>query len=818
MGGNTSLPAITPTSTEFIVSGKTIKGIPDKLPPNKLKVVQLEHVGISEPILPKSMPHLTSLALTYNSIKEISPDMVKKLKGYPKLTTLDLSENKIESIATGFGGITQITALNLFANKLSTFNYTNKHIKTINVTHNNLHTLPCLDAKELQKLYFDWNYLTVLDFKMVSLTTLSLVCVGLEKIAPSFNFPNLELLDLKMNRLLELPNFEVTTPKLRLLDVSDNFLTEFPIVPVTIETLSIKSNNIKGIPHHLPLLENLKFFNFSNNQIDFVPMVPKVIRKLYGSSNKLLNFSASDTPFLSECCLDNNYLKIMPQIVKNQVIFYNMNHNKIEKIVLDYVSPKVVLIELVDNLIEVIPPEVFDLPCLEKLYLMHNQIREIPKEIINAKKLKKLNLSFNQIKEIPQLPENLKELHLAGNQIEVIPDYIANSGITLLDVNLNKIQKLPPLPNVTNLYVSQNELVEFPVLNDEIYSIDVSYNKLTTMPALSYPKLYDFDICHNQIVDVPKFSLPNLAYFKVAENPTNTVFDKELPALQQLDICHTKAIAQSSQNIREVLYTSDETKYARGKRLDFGNSSAVAEMRGVRETQEDSIIIQCKTVHGHSVYGVFDGHGGANTSLYCTLMVKKFVNDTDFVMTEPHVRTQTRKLQTLLEAKKYNDGSTMAFAIIEGNKVIIAHVGDARVLITDDKGNLRFSTPDHKPSSRSEFERIHASNGRVTNGRVNSILAVARSLGDLRIAESLSADPDIATYFLHDDEKWLFVGCDGVFDVLSNEYIAQLGAKIDDPDEFAYTIRNTAFGSNSMDNITSIAINLQKRRVDPDIM
>ena len=162
----------------------------------------------------------------------------------------------------------------------------------------------------------------------------------------------------------------------------------------------------------------------------------------------------------------------------------------------------------------------------------------------------------------------------------------------------------------------------------------------------------------------------------------------------------------------------------------------------------------------------------------------------------------------------------MALAVVsdEENKIMIAHVGDARVLVTNDVGRLRFATPDHKPSSRSEFERIHASGGRVTKGRVNSILAVARSLGDLHIAESLSAEPDITTYSIKNDDKWLYIACDGVFDVLSNDYVAKIGGDIDDPCLFAYTIRNTAFGSFSQDNITSIAVNLHKRKTDPAIV
>ena len=820
MGNNSSLPPITPDMTDFDAHGKKIESIPEKLPPNKIQTANLEHTGLSDPQLPKSMPFLRSLSLGYNEMTQISPGLVKTLKHYPKLTTLDFQENNIVEVPPNLGSIPQITNLSLFANKLKSFNYSNKHLKILNLGHNALHEIPNIDSKELQRFTFDWNYLTVLDFKKDTLTFLSLVCVGLEKISPNFSFPNLEYLDLKMNRLTSVPNFEITTPKLTFLDVSDNFLTEFPIVPKCIDLLNVKSNNIKDIPFQLPLLTKLKTINFSYNQIDFVPMVPKGIKKIYGVSNKIQNFSASDTPYLTEFNLDNNLLSIMPQIVNNQAIMYNVKHNNIKRINLDYVSKNVVSIELVDNLIETIPKEIFELPSLEKLFLMHNKITEVPPEIQTAKQLKKLNLSFNQIQQMPVLPPNVTEFHIAGNQIKNIPPYIATSGITLLDISLNQIISLPLLPKVTNLYASQNQIKLFPQLSPEIVALDLSYNQLTVLPPLQLPKLVDLDLSHNNIMQLPPITCPSLILLKLAENHNMAgTIGPGIPQLHQLDICNTKieVINDSKVLIRETLYTNGQ-KINRSKLLQTGNSSAVAEMRGLRDTQEDSIYIQPRTKHHHSLYCVFDGHGGSLTSLYCTLLVKKFVNDNNFEMTENHIRNQTRNLQKQLEERKYHDGSTMAFAIIENNKVIIAHVGDARVVITDDSGKVNFSTPDHKPTYRSEFERIHASGGRVTKGRVNSILAVARSLGDLKIADSLSPDPDVATYFLHDYEKWLFVCCDGVFDVLSNEYLAKVGASINDPHEMAYTIRNTAFGTNSTDNITCIAVNLHQRLTDPDVI
>ena len=892
MGGNPSIPPITPDMTNFDIHCINIGQIPEKIPPNSFKIVNLEHTGLNEPEFPKGMPHLNTLVLSYNKIKTLTPNQIKRLKGYSKLQVLDLSNNLIENLPKELNTLSQITTLNLFANKLTEFHYSNKHLKVLNLGHNGIHGIPDIDVKELQKFTFDWNHLVTLDLKMTSLTSLSLVCVSLEKIAPSFNFPNLDSLDLRMNRLMKVPNFQETTPKLRFLDISDNFITEFPKVPVIIEKLFIKGNSIRSIPDDIIQLTHLQVFNFSHNLIKIVPKIPSVILKVFGSFNRVVEFAPINAPNLTDCCLDNNDLSSMPPVIDNKIIFYNMNHNHITDIKLNYISPNVALIELVDNEISSIQPEIFNLPYLEHLGLAHNKITQIPQQIVNSKKLKKLNLSFNKIQAIPPLPPTLVELHIAANNITAITSTIVSSNVTLLDIGMNKLTSIPLLPRVKNLYASQNMINQFPLLSREIYAVDLSYNQLTSVPTLVYENLYDFDVSHNNIDKVPDFSnCPDISIVKLADNPrmigellfvgsrlsSNAAATVEqvqqaapprlIPGLrvpqpptrsptpglspvsssgpvstpppnlrprpkstvvkgsksgdmQQVDICDTQVKISNSNNIREILFTDSSLRLLHGKKLIFGSSSAVAEMRGYRITQEDSVFICARTPRGHSVYAVFDGHGGATTSLFCTLVMKKVFGDSSFVFTEQHLREQIRNLQKQLEERHYSDGSTMALAVVsdEENKIMIAHVGDARVLVTNDVGRLRFATPDHKPSSRSEFERIHASGGRVTKGRVNSILAVARSLGDLHIAESLSAEPDITTYTIKNDDKWLYIACDGVFDVLSNDYVAKIGGDIDDPCLFAYTIRNTAFGSFSQDNITSIAVNLHKRKTDPAIV
>jgi len=63
------------------------------------------------------------------------------------------------------------------------------------------------------------------------------------------------------------------------------------------------------------------------------------------------------------------------------------------------------------------------------------------------------------------------------------------------------------------------------------------------------------------------------------------------------------------------------------------------------------------------------------------------------------------------------------------------------------------------------------------NGRINENLNLTRALGDLQLKnnpllpykeQALSGFPDVVMKFLEGDEKIIFMGCDGVFEKLSD--------------------------------------------------
>lgn len=135
-----------------------------------------------------------------------------------------------------------------------------------------------------------------------------------------------------------------------------------------------------------------------------------------------------------------------------------------------------------------------------------------------------------------------------------------------------------------------------------------------------------------------------------------------------------------------------------------------------------------------------------------------------------------RKLPELGEEKS---GSTAVCALISPNQIFVANCGDSRAVLCNNK-RPTFSTQDHKPVLPSEKERIQRAGGSVMIQRINGSLAVSRALGDYEFKnvegkgpceQLVSPEPEVFVIDRHEDDEFLVLACDGVWDVMSNEDI-----------------------------------------------
>ncbi|KAL3329712.1 hypothetical protein AABB24_033859 [Solanum stoloniferum] len=124
-------------------------------------------------------------------------------------------------------------------------------------------------------------------------------------------------------------------------------------------------------------------------------------------------------------------------------------------------------------------------------------------------------------------------------------------------------------------------------------------------------------------------------------------------------------------------------------------------------------------------------------------------------------------------------GCTACVAIIRENQLIVANAGDSRCVISR-KGQAYNLSRDHKPDLEIERERILKAGGFIHAGRVNGSLNLARAIGDMEFKQNkflpaekqiVTADPDINIVDLCDDDDFIVLACDGVWDCMSSQQL-----------------------------------------------
>ena len=246
-------------------------------------------------------------------------------------------------------------------------------------------------------------------------------------------------------------------------------------------------------------------------------------------------------------------------------------------------------------------------------------------------------------------------------------------------------------------------------------------------------------------------------------------------------------------------------------------------------------------------FAVYDGHGGKGCSNYLKHYLHK--NISEFSVNGLKSAIEQTENNFLEKADNYyNDkidssGSCGIILLIKKNKCIIANIGDSRLLIFKNK-RLFFSTRDHKPNNYLEKKRIESAGGVVyktttaveiyQNGKLIETpwrvypggLSVSRTFGDIESKNELLggkegvvvATPDISEFDLNDDYNFIVIGCDGIFDVLSNWEIIDCikiviemnkgkNKKINELcGDFASMIIKSALAKESFDNVSCIVI------------
>ncbi|MCJ1283874.1 Protein phosphatase 2C 2 [Xylographa opegraphella] len=234
-------------------------------------------------------------------------------------------------------------------------------------------------------------------------------------------------------------------------------------------------------------------------------------------------------------------------------------------------------------------------------------------------------------------------------------------------------------------------------------------------------------------------------------------------------------------------------------RVAFG----VSAMQGWRISMEDShaTVLDLQAIRAEdkdfkpasvrdrlSFFGVYDGHGGDKVALFAGEKVHNIIaqqesfkkGDIEQAMKDGFLATD----RAILNDPKYEEevsGCTASVGIISDTKIYVANAGDSRSVLGV-KGRAKPLSFDHKPQNEGEKARICAAGGFVDFGRVNGNLALSRAIGDFEFKKSaelspeqqiVTAFPDVTTHVLSDDDEFLVIACDGIWDCQSSQAVVE---------------------------------------------
>lgn len=268
-------------------------------------------------------------------------------------------------------------------------------------------------------------------------------------------------------------------------------------------------------------------------------------------------------------------------------------------------------------------------------------------------------------------------------------------------------------------------------------------------------------------------------------------------------------------------------------------SGSFADIGPRRDMEDEHIRIDNLSAHFGSMFnfpspsaffGIFDGHGGPDAAAYIKRhAIKLFFEDVEFPQASEadnffidSVENSVRKAFLLADFALADDytisassGTTALAALIFGRLLLVANAGDCRAVLCR-KGEAVDMSQDHRPIHAAERKRVEECGGYIDDGYLNGMLSVSRALGDWDIKlprgspSPLIADPEFRQVVLKEDDEFLIIGCDGIWDVMSSQHAVNIVRRElrrhDDPERSARELVMEALSLNTFDNLTVIVI------------
>ncbi|GFP85025.1 protein kinase and pp2c-like domain-containing protein [Phtheirospermum japonicum] len=251
---------------------------------------------------------------------------------------------------------------------------------------------------------------------------------------------------------------------------------------------------------------------------------------------------------------------------------------------------------------------------------------------------------------------------------------------------------------------------------------------------------------------------------------------------------------------------------------------------GRRETMEDTHFMIPRFCNQEDIYffGIFDGHRGAAAAEFSAGALPRFLSNLvstsspsqalleSFVKTDIAFRDELdsrRKLKAVIK-KDWHPGCTAITALVVKNKLFVANAGDCRTILCRAGKSFALSK-DHVASCLEERERVVGAGGhvkwQVDTWRIGpAALQVTRSIGDDDLKPFVTAEPEITETLLSDEDEYIVMASDGLWDVMSNTDVVNIiRDTVKEAGMCSKRLATEAAERGSKDNITVVVVFLR---------
>ncbi|SOE23617.1 hypothetical protein SAMN06298216_4002 [Spirosomataceae bacterium TFI 002] len=243
--------------------------------PDTIKTINLTGMELTEVPWKQLLRFKNAEKLNLNDNKlDAFPKQVLKLK---KLKSIDISGNYLNQYNTFFKRHRRLEVLNIQNNGFTSLPKSLKKLKKVNnlvIGNNSLYDIQEYKFHKHKKLkdlnFYNLNLEEVpaAVFKMKRLETLDLYFNNVNYFpAELANLKSLKVLAVSYNDMWSLPSVVNQLPELKIIYAHHNQLDRLPDLPASLEELDIGYNQYKVFPNNIAKLGSLKLIDYSNNDL-----------------------------------------------------------------------------------------------------------------------------------------------------------------------------------------------------------------------------------------------------------------------------------------------------------------------------------------------------------------------------------------------------------------------------------------------------------------------------------------------------------------------------------------------------------------------